>query len=84
MWTLSSRNRDRFPVYYAIIRLAGASAVSTSTLLFPVIGVFLGVTILGEQVYWSAYLGAVFIFAGLLLSNNLIRWPFIYSRGLKT
>lgn len=69
-----------FPVYYAVIRLAGASAVSTSTLLFPIIGVFLGVTVLGEQIYWNAYFGSAIILLGLLLSNNLIQLPLHFAR----
>ncbi|MDA0713045.1 MAG: EamA family transporter, partial [bacterium] len=59
-----------FPVYYYIIKLAGASAVSTATLLFPIVGILLGVLVLQEKVFWNTYVGSLLIFSGLLITNN--------------
>lgn len=62
-----------FPVFYYIGKIAGPIALSTSALLFPVIGVFLGVLILGETVTLNAYVGSAMILSGLAIANGLIK-----------
>ena len=58
-----------FPIYYKIAQMAGAIVLSMSTLLFPVIGVFLGVMVLGEEVGVYAYVGSAMILCSLLLTT---------------
>lgn len=58
-----------FPIYYKIVQMAGATVLSMSTLLFPVIGVFLGVIVLGEEVGAYAYVGSAMILCSLLLTT---------------
>lgn len=62
-----------FPIFYRIGKIAGATALSTSALLFPVIGIFLGVFVLDEDVGTNAYLGSAMILSGLALANGLIQ-----------
>lgn len=62
-----------FPIFYRIGHIAGATALSTSALLFPVLGIFLGVVILDETVGFNAYLGSAMILSGLALANGLIK-----------
>lgn len=76
-----------FPVYYYIIKLAGASAVSTATLLFPVVGILLGVLVLQEKVFWNTYFGSFLIFLGLLITNNFItikKFRSLYQQKIKS
>lgn len=61
-----------FPIFYKIGKLAGATALSTSALLFPVIGIFLGVMVLDESVGPNAYVGSAIIFSGLAIANGLL------------
>jgi drug/metabolite transporter (DMT)-like permease len=62
-----------FPLFYTVVKLAGPTALSTTTLLFPVIGIFLGVVLLDEEVGLNAYLGSAMILSGLAIANNLVR-----------
>lgn len=68
-----------FVLYYAISRLAGATYLSTSTLLFPFISIFLGVIFLHEKLEWNAYLGCLLILLGLITANSLINFKDILS-----
>ncbi len=61
-----------FTLYYAIMKSAGATYLSTSTLLFPFVSIFLGVTFLGEQLTWNDYAGCALILLGLIITNALI------------
>jgi drug/metabolite transporter (DMT)-like permease len=73
-----------FPVFYKISKIAGATALSTSSLLFPITGVFLGSLVLNEQISTHAYIGSAVIFSGLAIANGLININKIYNLfGLK-
>lgn len=67
-----------FIIYYYLVRHAGATYVSTSSLLLPFVAIFLGVIFLNEHLHWTAYIGCTFILIGLVISNNLIN-----LKGLK-
>lgn len=68
-----------FVLYYAIVRQAGATYLSTSTLLFPFVSIFLGVIFLHETLHWNAYLGCVLIVLGLIIANSLINFKDIFT-----
>lgn len=47
-----------FIAYHMVVRRAGATRSSTVTYLSPVVALILGVTLRGEHLGWSAYLGS--------------------------
>jgi drug/metabolite transporter (DMT)-like permease len=61
-----------FALFNYLAKETGANFVSSSTLLFPVIGVCLGWLILGEELSWNAIGGSALIFLGLAIANGLI------------
>lgn len=61
-----------FIIYYKILEIADASKLSLVTLLFPVIGIFLGGLVLNESISFNAIVGTIFIFSGLLITSPLI------------
>jgi len=63
-----------FVLYYAIVKSVGATYLSTSTMLFPFVAIFLGVIFLGEVINWTAYAGTMLIVTGLVIAHSLIRW----------
>lgn len=63
-----------FVIYYAILKNVGATYLSTSTLLFPFVSIFLGVIFLKEELHWNAYLGCLLILTGLVITNSLINF----------
>ncbi|MCH9631455.1 MAG: putative amino-acid metabolite efflux pump [Chlamydiia bacterium] len=63
-----------FVLYYAIVKKVGATYLSTSTLLFPFVSIFLGVIFLHETLHWNAYLGCFLIVLGLITANSLINF----------
>lgn len=67
-----------FIVYYYLVKHAGATYLSTSSLLLPFVAIFLGVIFLGETLHWAAYIGCALILIGLIISNNLVN-----LKGLK-
>lgn len=62
-----------FILYYKILELADASFLSLSTMLFPLIGLILGIIFLKEAITWSMLIGAAFIFMALIFTNPYIR-----------
>jgi drug/metabolite transporter (DMT)-like permease len=58
-----------FVIYQNLIRIAGASFASFSTLLFPVFGILLGRFFLKEEIHLHAIIGSALIFLGLFVSN---------------
>lgn len=58
-----------FVLYFEIAKIAGASFLSLVTLLFPLVGIILGVWLLGESLSWNAYVGCVLILLGLAVAN---------------
>jgi len=61
-----------FALFNYLAKETGANFVSSSTLLFPVIGVLLGWLVLGEELSWNAIGGSALIFLGLAIANGLI------------
>lgn len=61
-----------FAIYFKLIRDAGATFVSTGTLLFPVIGIALGYGFLGERLQTNSIIGTLMILSGLAIFNGLI------------
>ncbi len=62
-----------FTIYYVLLKTAGATYLSTSTLLFPFVSIFLGVVFLKETLGWNEYLGCSLILLGLTITNSLIK-----------
>lgn len=58
-----------FILYHKLLQRAGASILSYATLLFPLIGIFLGHVILQEPLNSLTLLAAVVIFSGLIVAN---------------
>lgn len=68
-----------FAIYYTIMRNAGATYLSTATLLFPFVSIFLGVIFLKERLKWNDYVGCGIILLGLVITNALITFRDIIS-----
>ncbi len=62
-----------FTLYYTLIREAGASYLSMSTLLFPIVAITLGYIFLDESLAWYSFAGAALIISGLFISSPLMR-----------
>lgn len=58
-----------FILYYVVLHFAGATYLSTSTLLFPIIAILLGVLFLNERPHLHAYIGSAFILSGLVFTS---------------
>ncbi|MFE6995110.1 DMT family transporter [Microbacterium sp. NPDC057659] len=56
-----------------VLRAWGPTRASTVTYITPVVGVTLGVLVLHEQVSWNEPVGALIVFAGILLAQNRLR-----------
>lgn len=57
-----------------VLRAWGPTRASTVTYITPVVGVTLGILILHEEVSWNEPVGALIVFAGILLTQNRIRF----------
>lgn len=55
------------------LRVWGPTRASTVTYITPVVGVALGILILGEELGWNEPVGAVVVFAGILLAQDRLR-----------
>jgi len=55
------------------LRAWGPTRASTVTYLTPVVGVSLGMIVLGEPLSWNEPVGAVVVFAGILLAQNRLQ-----------
>ena len=60
-----------FILYFQVLRIAGASYLSFSNLLFPLIAVILGAIFLKEKLTWNAYLGGLLVLSGLGITTNI-------------
>ena len=69
-----------FLIYFHLVKSAGATFVSYSSLLFPSIGIFLGVFFLNETMSTGLYLGSGLIFLGVIVA--CFYEPFIKKKGL--
>jgi drug/metabolite transporter (DMT)-like permease len=56
------------------LRAWGPTRASTVTYITPVVGVALGILILGEKLSWNEPVGALIVFAGILLAQNPLRF----------
>ncbi|WP_245958627.1 DMT family transporter [Microbacterium bovistercoris] len=56
-----------------VLRAWGPTRASTVTYITPVVGVTLGVLVLHEQVSWNEPVGALIVFAGILLAQDRLR-----------
>ncbi|WJL95264.1 DMT family transporter [Microbacterium sp. ET2] len=56
-----------------VVRAWGPTRASTVTYITPVIGVALGILILGERLSWNEPVGALVVFAGILLAQDRVR-----------
>jgi drug/metabolite transporter (DMT)-like permease len=61
--------------YMNILNAWGPTATSTVTYLTPVVGVFLGIVLLSETLSWNAPVGALLVFAGIVLAQGRLRLP---------
>ncbi|MFS0733407.1 DMT family transporter [Microbacterium sp. 1P10UB] len=55
------------------LRAWGPTRASTVTYITPIVGVALGMTILGEPLTWNEPVGALVVFAGIVLAQNRLR-----------
>ena len=62
-----------FIIYFEIVKLAGATFLSLVTLIFPLVGILLGVTLLHEKLSWNAYAGCGLILIGLAIANPEVK-----------
>jgi len=66
-----------FAVYYRAMEFIGATTLSMTAYMIPVVATILGVVVLHEQLGWPVYLGSVLILAGVMTVNGVfksIRW----------
>ncbi len=68
-----------FTVYYYALEQTDASTISMVTYLLPIVGIFLGVVVLNEELTWHTYLGCTLILLGVMTVNELFR-PFSWQR----
>lgn len=55
------------------LRAWGPTRASTVTYITPVVGVALGILLLGEELTWNEPVGALVVFAGILLAQDRLR-----------
>ncbi|GAA1934283.1 DMT family transporter [Microbacterium aoyamense] len=55
------------------LRAWGPTRASTVTYITPVVGVALGILVLGEEITWNEPVGALVVFAGILLAQDRLR-----------
>jgi drug/metabolite transporter (DMT)-like permease len=55
------------------LRAWGPTRASTVTYITPVVGVALGILVLGETLSWNEPVGALLVFAGILLAQDRLR-----------
>jgi drug/metabolite transporter (DMT)-like permease len=59
-------------IFYYLVKHAGATYVSTVSLLLPFVAIALGVSFLNETLYWTTYAGCILIILGLIVTNSLV------------
>lgn len=72
-----------FVIYYRIMEYTSATYLSMVTYMVPVFGVFLGVWVLNEQLYWNAYAGCVLILLGVMIVNGVFNPSAVWQRRLR-
>ncbi len=61
-----------YPIFFRVLRTAGATNLMLVTLLNPVSALLLGILVLGERPHWTAFAGMALIFAGLLAMDGRV------------
>jgi len=61
-----------FQIMYRLLPRVGATNFSVTTFIAPVTAIILGVSLLGEKMLLTHYIGMIFIFLGLLLIDGRI------------
>jgi len=56
-------------LYFFLINTWGATRASLVTYVFPVVGLLLGITVLGEPADWRLWLGSLLVIAGILATS---------------
>jgi drug/metabolite transporter (DMT)-like permease len=64
-----------FSIYYYLIKKMDATVVSLSTLIIPIVALFLGRAVLDERVTTTAIAGIVTILAGVAVALISTRRP---------
>lgn len=59
-----------FMIWLTLNQRVGANNTSQVTFLIPIMAIILGVIILGERVSWNAFVGLIFILAGLAVAHK--------------
>lgn len=72
-----------YPIFFRVLRTAGATNLMLVTLLNPVTALLLGILVLGERPHWTAFAGMGLIFLGLLVMDGRIveRWRRPFTRA---
>ncbi|MSO64542.1 MAG: EamA family transporter [Alphaproteobacteria bacterium] len=68
-----------YPMYFVILRRAGATNAMLVTVLNPVTAVLLGTLVLGETLEWTMIAGMLLIAVGLMTLDGRL-WPFTRLR----
>lgn len=63
-----------FMTYYKLVKSANATYISMVNYMTPVIGVFLGMMILNEELTWNSYLGCTMILSGVMIANGIVKF----------
>jgi drug/metabolite transporter (DMT)-like permease len=56
-------------LFFSLINAWGPTRASLVTYVFPVIGLILGITLLGEQIDWRLFVGALLVVGGIVVVN---------------
>ena len=62
-------------IWFNLLRRYWAARLGVLSLMTPIFGVLAGVVLLNETLSSAFVLGAVMIISGILLVNNVIKWP---------
>ena len=72
-----------FLIYYRILKVSGANNASMVTFFIPVWAIFLGVSVLDEQIRWNSIAGLTLILLGLSIIGDRFNYFFRGNRRLK-
>ncbi len=62
-----------FAIYYRVMEFIGATTMSMTTYMIPIVATILGVVVLHEQLGWPVYLGSVLILIGVMTVNGVFK-----------
>jgi drug/metabolite transporter (DMT)-like permease len=58
-----------YVLYFSLVNAWGPSRASVVTYIFPVVGLLLGITILGEPADWRLAIGTLLVVSGIIVMN---------------